>query len=75
MKVPGDRVGSGLSETAAKELGLKAGTPVGVSVIDAYSGALGLLACRADSPLDQRLGINNDFIQRCLTLTLNYSIL
>ena len=58
MKSPGGSQGMGLSPMAAKELGLKAGTPVGVSLIDAYAGALGLLACRSDSPLDQRLGIS-----------------
>ena len=57
MKVPGGFQGAGLSAIAAKELGLRTGTPVGVSLIDAYAGALGLLACHADSPLDQRLGI------------------
>lgn len=49
-------MGSGLSSLAAEELGIKAGIPVGASLIDAYAGALGLLACHADVPLDQRLG-------------------
>lgn len=35
---------------------MKSGTPVGVSLIDAYAGALGLLACHAEDPIDQRLG-------------------
>lgn len=38
---PSEPVGEGLSEKAAAELGLIAGTPVGASMIDAYAGALG----------------------------------
>src|SRR6185503_2936859 len=38
----GERVGS-LTEKAARELGLAAGTAVGVSIIDAHAGGIGLL--------------------------------
>lgn len=38
----GERIG-GLTEASARELGLIAGTPVGVSIIDAHAGGLGLL--------------------------------
>jgi ribulose kinase len=37
-------VGSGLSEQAAKELGLLPGTAVGSAVIDAYAGWVGTVA-------------------------------
>ncbi|KAL5508501.1 hypothetical protein ACEPAH_6120 [Sanghuangporus vaninii] len=39
-------VGKGLSEKAAKELGLLKGTPVGSAVIDAYAGWIGTIAAR-----------------------------
>jgi FGGY-family pentulose kinase len=39
----GAPVGGGLSEQAANELGLKAGTAVGASIIDAHAGGLGVI--------------------------------
>ncbi|GAV59607.1 FGGY_N domain-containing protein/FGGY_C domain-containing protein [Cephalotus follicularis] len=40
---PGHPSGSGLTPTAAKELGLVAGTPVGISLIDAHAGGVGVM--------------------------------
>ncbi|RZC42847.1 FGGY carbohydrate kinase domain-containing protein, partial [Asbolus verrucosus] len=57
---PGTPVGDGLSKTTAEELGLKVGTPVGTSIIDAHAGGLGLVGCRApniDSDFSTRLGL------------------
>ena len=39
----GSPVGEGLSEDSAKEMGLLKGTPVGVSIIDAHAGGIGML--------------------------------
>ncbi len=46
---PGTRLGAGLTPTAAAELGLMPGTPVGASLIDAHAGGIGAIGGRDGS--------------------------
>ena len=43
---PGSPLGMGLSQSAAQDLGLVAGTPVGASLIDAHAGGIGAIGGR-----------------------------
>lgn len=46
---PGHPLGSGLTATAAKELGLRPGIPVGTSLIDAHAGGVGVMESVPDA--------------------------
>lgn len=46
---PGTAIGHGLTEKAAKDFGLLAGTPIAVPMIDAHAGALCLFGCNAEN--------------------------
>ncbi|HEV3492765.1 MAG TPA: FGGY-family carbohydrate kinase [Reyranella sp.] len=49
IAAPGTALGAGLSTSAAHELGLIEGTPVGASLIDAHAGGVGTIGGRTKS--------------------------
>jgi D-ribulokinase len=53
---PGTPLGNGLTESAARDFGLREGTPVGASLIDAHAGGVGTIGGRTKSaePVDVR---------------------
>ncbi len=60
VKPMGTPAGSGLTETAATELGLAPGTPVGIGIIDAHAGGIGMIGLAVgDEPVsfDRRLAL------------------
>ncbi|MGE9292730.1 MAG: FGGY-family carbohydrate kinase, partial [Puniceicoccales bacterium] len=63
VKPMGAPVAQGLTETAAAELGLAPGTAVGVSIIDAHAGGIGMIGMpekaggETPSSLDNRLAL------------------
>ncbi len=56
----GERVGGGLTTSAARDLGLREGTAVGVSIIDAHAGGIGMIGMSIQNEpveFDRRLAL------------------
>ena len=69
--LPGQSLGDGLSERAAKEMGLKRGTPVGAALIDGHAGALALL----NAPInDSSIKTENCLAMICGTSSALFSV-
>ncbi|XP_001947087.2 FGGY carbohydrate kinase domain-containing protein isoform X2 [Acyrthosiphon pisum] len=49
---PGRPCGSGLTDNAAREMGLTVGTPVATSLIDAHAGGLGMIGIGSKNPTE-----------------------
>ncbi|KAE9524808.1 hypothetical protein AGLY_014858 [Aphis glycines] len=49
---PGRPCGNGLTENAAREMGLAVGTPVATSLIDAHAGGLGMIGVGLKNPTE-----------------------
>ncbi|MBA3772397.1 MAG: FGGY-family carbohydrate kinase [Ramlibacter sp.] len=56
---PGTTMGNGLTPQAATELGLRPGTPVGCSLIDAHAGGIGTVGADAVSCLSYVFGTSS----------------
>ncbi|KAK7329823.1 hypothetical protein VNO77_24003 [Canavalia gladiata] len=73
---PGHPLGSGLTPTAAKELGLVAGIPVGASLIDAHAGGVGVIESVPPSEAEEhdKEAICNRMVLVCGTSTCHMAV-
>ncbi|CAJ1941898.1 unnamed protein product [Sphenostylis stenocarpa] len=73
---PGHPLGSGLTPTAAKELGLVAGIPVGTSLIDAHAGGVGVIESvpQSEAEEDDKDAICNRMVLVCGTSTCHMAV-
>ncbi|TKY54600.1 FGGY carbohydrate kinase domain-containing protein [Spatholobus suberectus] len=73
---PGHPLGSGLTPTAAKELGLVPGIPVGTSLIDAHAGGVGVIESVPPSEAEEhdKEAICNRMVLVCGTSTCHMAV-
>jgi len=70
----GEPAGQGLTEKAAEELGLRPGTPVAVSIIDAHAGGLGLLGAPLDGKAPEAADFDHRLALICGTSTCHMAV-
>lgn len=71
MQLPGQAVGEGLTKDSAEAFGLKEGTPVAASLIDAHAGGVGM-----SSSFDAHVrGISTSYLLDVGTVVANLFIL
>ncbi|KAH1100603.1 hypothetical protein GLYMA_13G094600v4 [Glycine max] len=73
---PGHPLGSGLTPTAAKELGLVPGIPVGTSLIDAHAGGVGVIESvpQSEAADHDKEAICNRMVLVCGTSTCHMAV-
>ena len=70
----GEAVGDGLTQEAARELGLSPGTPVGISIIDAHAGGLGVIGAALDGAAPSPQDMNRRLALICGTSSCHMAL-
>ncbi|KAG9148737.1 hypothetical protein Leryth_013423 [Lithospermum erythrorhizon] len=71
---PGHALGSGLTPEAAKDLDLRAGTPVGTSLIDAHAGGVGVMESNSETTEADEEALCRRLVLVCGTSTCHMSV-
>lgn len=71
---PGQPVGKGLTKTAAAQLGLWEGMPVGTSLIDAHAGGLGVIGADLSLLLSENIPLTSRLAVICGTSSCHMAI-
>ncbi|GJD10802.1 FGGY carbohydrate kinase domain-containing protein [Galdieria sulphuraria] len=66
VAAPGTPLKNGLCETAAMELGLEVGTPVGSSMVDAHAGGVGILGAVEEGNKEDTLSSDSKYLAKRL---------
>ncbi|XP_068726049.1 FGGY carbohydrate kinase domain-containing protein-like isoform X1 [Montipora capricornis] len=74
VRSPGEPVGEGLTKSAANDLGLWKGMPVGTSIIDAHAGGLGVIGADLSSLLSENKPLTSRMALICGTSSCHMAI-
>ncbi|XP_068677300.1 FGGY carbohydrate kinase domain-containing protein-like [Montipora foliosa] len=74
VRSPGEPVGEGLTKSAANDLGLWEGMPVGTSIIDAHAGGLGVIGADLSSLLSENKPLTSRMALICGTSSCHMAI-